>query len=44
MSNVNIKIPDVLHKKIKMKALETDKTLKEYIINLMEKEIGRELI
>ncbi len=38
MTNINIQIPDELHKKLKLKAVEKDITIKEYLIRVMEKE------
>ncbi|MAG39235.1 hypothetical protein CMO90_04075, partial [Candidatus Woesearchaeota archaeon] len=38
MTNINIEIPDELHKKIKLKAVHKDSTIKEYIIKTLEKE------
>ena len=38
MANINIQIPDELHKKLKLKAVEKEITIKEYIIAMMEKE------
>ncbi len=32
MANINIQIPDELHKKLKLEAIKTDITLKELII------------
>lgn len=40
MTNININIPDDLHKKAKQKALDKDITLKELIINSIEKEVN----
>ena len=39
MPNLNIVIPDELHKQIKLKAVMTDKTLKEFILDAIEEEV-----
>ncbi|MFA5797784.1 MAG: hypothetical protein WC916_07180 [Candidatus Woesearchaeota archaeon] len=39
MANINIPIPNELHKKLKLKAVEKDITIKAYIIAMMEKEL-----
>jgi hypothetical protein len=36
MVNINIKIPEDLHKKIKMKAVEKDMTIRDLIIKILE--------
>ena len=36
MVNINIQIPDELHKKIKLNAVLEDVSLKDYIINRLE--------
>ena len=36
MANINIQIPDELHKKIRLEAVKTDMTIKEYIITTLE--------
>jgi predicted HicB family RNase H-like nuclease len=41
MVNINIEIPDELHKKLKLEAVKKDKTLKELIINILEEEIKK---
>ena len=41
MANINIEIPDELHKKIKLNAVKEDTTIREYIINLLEKNATR---
>ena len=41
MANINIKIPDELHKKIKLNAVKEDTSIKEYIIQILDKEIKR---
>ena len=38
MANINIQIPDDLHKKIKLNAVKKDTSIKEYIIKILEKE------
>ncbi len=35
MANINIPIPDPLHKRLKLMAVEQEKTLKELIIELL---------
>jgi predicted HicB family RNase H-like nuclease len=35
--NINIEIPETLHKNLKIKALEKDMTLKDFIISILEK-------
>jgi len=37
MVNINIEIPDELHKRLKIASLLHDATLKEYIITTLEK-------
>lgn len=37
MSNVNVNLPEELHKKLKMKSAEKGLYLKDYIISLLEK-------
>ncbi|MFA5797783.1 MAG: hypothetical protein WC916_07175 [Candidatus Woesearchaeota archaeon] len=39
MVNINIQIPDELHKKLKLKAVEKDITIKDQIIRIIEKEV-----
>lgn len=41
MGNVNIEIPDELHKDLKFKALQSDLTLKDYIIKLLDEKVQR---
>ena len=41
MVNINIQIPDELHKKIKLVAVEKETTLKEYIIVVLEKSLKK---
>lgn len=36
MVNINIHIPDELHKKLKIEAVKQDSTLKDLIINVLE--------
>lgn len=36
MININIELPDELHKKIKLNAVKEDITLKEYVTKLLE--------
>jgi hypothetical protein len=35
--NINIELPENLHKELKLKALENDKTLKDLVIELLDK-------
>jgi hypothetical protein len=37
MVNINIEIPEELHKKIKLASIMKDLTLKDYIINVLDK-------
>ncbi len=37
MANINIQIPDDLHKKLKVEAIQEDTTLKELIIKKISK-------
>ncbi len=37
MVNINIQIPDDLHKKIKLNAVKEDKSIKDYIIDILDK-------
>lgn len=39
MVNINIEIPDDLHKKVKLSAITNDQTLKEYILEKLQKRI-----
>ena len=39
MTNINIEIPDELHKKIKLNAVLEDVSLKDYIIKKLENEV-----
>jgi hypothetical protein len=36
MANLNIEIPDELHKRLKLSALRGDATLKEHVIAILE--------
>lgn len=38
---INIKVDEELYKEIKFRALELDKTLKDYIIDLVKKDLER---
>ena len=38
---MTVHIPDDLHKKIKMRAVEDDTTIKDLIIDLLEDEFGK---
>ena len=40
MTRVNIALPDDLHKSIKLEALKNDKTLKDFVIEVLEKKAG----
>ena len=43
MVNINVAIPDELHKRLKLSAIQRDKTLKEYIIRQLDSMLrGRE--
>ena len=37
MANINIQLPDDLHKRLKLNAVKSDITLKEYIIEILRK-------
>ena len=41
MVNINIQIPDELHKKIKLDAVKKDTSIKEYIISILENHISK---
>ena len=41
MVNVNIHIPDELHKKLKLEAVKQDSTLKNLIIEVLEQEVKK---
>lgn len=38
---INIKVDEELYKEIKFRALELDKTLKDYIIGLIKKDLNK---
>ncbi|MBU0471069.1 MAG: hypothetical protein KKF65_00465 [Nanoarchaeota archaeon] len=38
MTNINIEIPEEIHKQVKLKAVLEDLTIKQYVINNLEKE------
>ena len=40
---INIKISEELYKEIKYRALELDKTLKDYIIDLIKKDLNKKI-
>jgi len=42
MTNINIEIPDELHKKAKLQATIDDMTLKDFIIHILEKKAKNE--
>jgi predicted HicB family RNase H-like nuclease len=35
--NINIELPEKLHKELRMKAVESDKTLKDFVIEILSK-------
>lgn len=39
MVNINIKISDELHKKLKLESVKNDTTLKDFIIKILEEEL-----
>ena len=39
MPNINIAIPEDVHKRLKLKAVQKDSTLKAYIIKALEEEL-----
>jgi len=41
MTNINIEIPNDIHKKIKLKAVLEDLTIKNYIIKSLEEKISK---
>ena len=41
MTNINIEIPDELHKKIKLNAVKEDTSIKEYIIQILQEYISK---
>lgn len=38
---INIKVEEELYKEIKFRALELDKTLKDYILDLIKKDLNK---
>lgn len=42
MTNINIKIPDDVHKKFKIACAVEDVTLKERILKLLEEALGKD--
>lgn len=41
MKNISFKVEDEFHKKIKIKATEDGKTIKEFILDLIRKELKK---
>jgi predicted HicB family RNase H-like nuclease len=41
MTNINIEIPDELHKKVKIQSAIQEITLKEFVINAIKREIKK---
>jgi hypothetical protein len=41
MTNINIEIPDDIHKKIKIKCAEDELTLKDFIIKAVEERLRK---
>ncbi len=41
MVNINIRVPDDVHKQVKLAAVKSGKTIKEYIIERLEEELRR---
>jgi len=41
MTNINIKVPEDIHKKIKLKAVLQDLTIKEYITKILDKKFTK---
>ena len=41
MTNINIEIPDELHKKVKIQCAVDETTLKEYIVNALEEKVSK---
>ena len=41
MANINIKIPEDVHKKLKIEAINHDLTLKEYIIKKLSEKVKK---
>jgi hypothetical protein len=35
--NINIELPETLHRELKIKAIESDKTLKDVVIEILSK-------
>jgi len=42
MTNINIEIPDDLHKQLKIQATMKDHTLKDYLIDILEQKTKNE--
>ncbi|MEK6963056.1 MAG: hypothetical protein AABX70_01420 [Nanoarchaeota archaeon] len=42
MVNLNILLPDDLHQQLKLKAIRENKTLKELVVELLEKAVKNE--
>ena len=41
MTNINIELPDKLHKELRIKAIKKDIAMKDLIIESIEKELNR---
>jgi predicted HicB family RNase H-like nuclease len=41
MVNINVEVPDELHKQVKLAAIKTDKTVKEYVIGTLDEGLRR---
>ncbi len=41
MANINIKLPEDVHKKLKIEAINNDKTLKDYIVLKLSKDFKK---
>lgn len=41
IKGINIKVEEELYKEIKFRALELDKTLKDYILDLIKKDLNK---
>jgi len=41
MVNINIEVPEDIHKKIKLKAVIKDSTIKDHIIKVLEKKFSK---
>lgn len=39
MTRVNIQLPEELHQKLRIQAIQQETTIKEFVINLLEKEV-----